>query len=135
MAKYLVTFSDQVNDVQVHGFKVLTETEVNYLEELTLDIVEPFSYSLDNASLEYTNGEDYFSRLEFKEISNDEYKLLKKTFDESFGVFIDEVYLESLVEEEPEDSDDDIEDDDIEDIGLNEGDGSSYESYDDEYDD
>lgn len=110
MAKYLVTFTDQINDIEVTGFKAMTESEVDLFEKLAYSIKWSFSYPLTNYSLDYADGDDYLSRLDFKEISNEEYKALSKTFNEGFGVFINEEFLESLVEEE-EDFIDDEEDD------------------------
>jgi hypothetical protein len=127
MAKYLVTFNDQYNDVELHGFKIMTDKEVESFEELASSITWSFIYPLNGGELEFSNGEDLLSRLEFKEISNEEYKVLSKTFDEEFGVFVTAEYLEELISEEDDFSDDDDDDDDDDD----EFDKSDYD--DDEY--
>jgi hypothetical protein len=111
MAKYLVTFNDQYNDVELHGFKIMTDKEVESFEELASSITWGFIYPLNSGELEFSSGEDLLSRLEFKEISNEEYKVLSKTFDEEFGVFITAEYLEGLISEEDDFSDDEDEDD------------------------
>jgi hypothetical protein len=116
MAKYLVTFNDQYNDVELHGFKIMTDKEVESFEELASSITWSFIYPLNVGELEFSSGEDLLSRLEFKEISNDEYKVLSKTFDEEFGVFVTAEYLEEIISEEDDFSDDEEEDEDDEDF-------------------
>ena len=110
MAKYLVTFTDQINDVEITGFRAMTDKEVELLESLAYSIKWSFSYPLTNLTLEYVDGDDYLTRLDFKEITNEEYKVLNKTFSEGFGIFINEEFLETLVEEEEEELLDDEED-------------------------
>jgi len=110
MAKYLVTFTDQINDVEITGFRAMTDKEVELLESLAYSIKWSFSYPLTNLTLEYVDGDDYLTRLDFKEITNEEYKVLNKTFSEGFGTFINEEFLETLVEEEEEELLDDEED-------------------------
>ena len=128
MAKYLVTFNDQYNDVELHGFKIMTDKEVESFEELASSISWNFIYPLNVGELEFSSGEDLLSRLEFKEISNEEYKVLSKIFDEEFGMFVTADYLEELISEEDDFSDDDDDDDDEFD---DEFDKSDYD--DDEY--
>ena len=125
MAKYLVTFNDQYNDVELHGFKIMTDKEVESFEELASSIEWGFIYPLNSGELEYSSGEDLLSRLEFKEISNEEYKVLSKTFDEEFGVFITAEYLEELISEEEDFSDDEDEDEDEDDF-LEKDDDEDY---------
>jgi len=122
MAKYLVTFNDQINDIEINGFRLMTEKEVESLEELAASINWSFTYPLSNIELEYTSGDDYLDRLEFKEITNEEHKSLKKIFNGSFGVFIGEDYLETLIDdvdsfdnEDDFDDEDDFESDDFDD--------------------
>lgn len=114
MAKYLVTFNDQINDVDIQGFKIMTDKEVDTFEELASSIGWDFIYPLNSIELEFSSGEDLLTRLEFKEISNEEYKALKKVFNEEFGVFITAEYLETLISDESEldEEDDDEYDDD-----------------------
>ena len=99
MAKYLVTFNDQINDIEINGFRLMTEKEVESLEVLAASITWSFTYPLANIELEYTSGDDYLDRLEFKEITNEEHKALKKVFNGKFGIFIGEDYLETLIDD------------------------------------
>jgi hypothetical protein len=119
MAKYIVTFNDQINDVELFGFKLMSEKEVESFEDLSESIRWTFYFPLaNNLELEFSDGNDLLSKLDFKEVSNDEFKSLKKVFGEGFGFFIDEEFLESQLEEEEdeeydqEDSFDDDDDDD-----------------------
>lgn len=115
MAKYLVTFTDQINDVEITGFRAMTDKEVELLESLAYSIKWSFSYPLTHLTLEYANGDDNLTRLDFKEITNEEYKVLNKMFCEPFGVFIDEDFLKTLVEDEEDfEIDDDYFDDEFE---------------------
>jgi hypothetical protein len=127
MAKYLVTFNDQINDIEINGFRLMTEKEVESLEDLAASINWSFTYPLSNIELEYTSGDDYLDRLEFKEITNEEHKALKKVFNGKFGIFIGEDYLETLI--------DDIDsfDDEEEDFDDEEEDFDSFDDEDDDY--
>jgi len=112
MAKFIATFNDTIEDIEINGFTVLTDKEVESFEELASSIEWSFIYPLNVGELEFSSGEDLLSRLEFKEISNEEYKVLSKTFDEEFGVFITAEYLEDLISEEDDFSDDEDDDED-----------------------
>jgi hypothetical protein len=114
MAKYLVTFNDICNEVEITGFSLMTEKEVEAFEQLAESITWEFTYPLiTNAEIEFLSGEDLLSRIEFKEISNEEYKALNKVFNEPFGVFITEEFLQELLDEEEDfDSDEEEEEDD-----------------------
>lgn len=116
MAKYLATFNDALGEIEVNGFVIMTDKEVETFEELASSITWPFNYSLsDEDQLEYNCGDDLLSRVDFKEINPDEAKLLKRLFNNEFGTFIDEEALEKIIGEESEsDEDDDFDDDDIE---------------------
>lgn len=101
MSRFLVTFTDNYNDqLEVNGFKTMTEKEVSKFEELALSITWEFSYQLIDGSLIYLNGDDFLSRFDFKEISKSEYDTLSKLFDGKFGTFIDEESLELIASEE-----------------------------------
>ena len=101
MSRFLVTFTDNYGDqLDIHGFKVMTEKEVSKFEELALSINWEFSYPLIDGSLVYLNGDDLLSRFEFKEISKSEYDLLSKMFDGKFGTFVDDEFLESIANDE-----------------------------------
>jgi len=100
MARQLVTFTDQVNEIDVNGFRVMTDKEVETLEELAASITWGFKYRISDMELGFTSGDDFLSRLDYREVSNEEYKVLKKIFGDDFGTFIGIEYLESLVEDE-----------------------------------
>jgi hypothetical protein len=117
MAKYLVTFSDTINDIEVMGFVMMTDREVENFEELANSITWDFNYKVGEEELSYSSGEDLLSRIEYKEVSNDEFKVLKKLFNADFGVFIGEDDLESIIGEES---------------GEEEEDGDDYRSLDEE---
>jgi hypothetical protein len=115
MARYVAIFTDNHNEeFDVHGFKIMTEREVENFEELAMSITWEFSYLANDEALNYLNGEDFLSRIEFKEISKDEYDSLDKTFGGEFGIFIGEEYLESIIDDEegPEDEEEDWDDED-----------------------
>lgn len=114
MAKYLAKFSSVVNEIEVSGFIVMNDREVENFEELALSITWDFVYEFgeDNEfQLEFSDGEDLLSRVEFKEISLDEVKALKRLFNDEFGTFIGEGFLEQVIGEEDSDFDDEDEDD------------------------
>ena len=115
MAKYLAKFSSVVNEIEISGFVVMNEREVENFEELALSITWGFVYEFgeDNEfQLEFSDGEDLLSRIEFKEISTDEAKALKRLFNDEFGTFIGEAFLEEVIGEEDSEFDEDDEDDD-----------------------
>jgi len=123
MAKYIVTFNDQINDIELFGFKLMTEKEVESFEDLSESIRWTFYFPLANhLELEFSDGNDLLSKLDFKEVSNDEFKYLKKVFGEGFGFFIDEEFLESQLEEEEEELYDQEDDYDQEDSFDNDDD-------------
>lgn len=110
MAKFLVTFSDVLNDVEINGFGLMTDKEVDNFENLANSIGWEFSYKLTDTEVFFLNGEDLISKLDFKEISNDEFKVLKKLFKDKFGTFVDEAYLEGIIGDEDSDVEDLYED-------------------------
>lgn len=124
MGKYLVTFNDVYNEVDINGFKIMTDKEVESFEELASSISWSFTYPLNVGELEFSNGDDLLSRLEFKEITNEEFKLIKKIFNEEFGIFINTEYLEELIDDEEDLDDEDDDDDDDDDLD----DGPSHRS-------
>lgn len=122
MAKYLAIFNDNYDEIELNGFVVMTEKEVENYEELAMSITWPFFFEVGEESIEFSSGEDLLSRIEFKEISNEEAKAIKRLFNEEFGLFIDESFLNQVIGEE-EDYDDD------------EMDYDSDDEYDDDEDD
>jgi len=128
MAKFLVTFTDTLDDIEINGFTVMTEKEVDSFEETAMSITWPFVYAMGQDELEFSSGDDFLSRIDFKEITNEEAKSLKKLFGDSFGVFIDEAFLEEVIGDE-DDSDFDEDEDDIDYMYDNYGD-----DYEEDYD-
>ena len=115
MAKYLAKFSSMVNEIEISGFVVMNEREVENFEELALSITWDFVYEFgedDQFQIEFSDGEDLLSRIEFKEISLDEAKIIKRLFNNEFGTFIGEAFLEEVIGEEDSDFDEDDDDDD-----------------------
>lgn len=115
MAKYLAKFSSVVNEIEISGFVVMNEREVENFEELALSITWDFVYEFgeDNQfQIEFSDGEDLLSRIEFKEINLDEAKIIKRLFNNEFGTFIGEAFLEEVIGEEDSEFDEDDEDDD-----------------------
>ena len=129
MTKFLVTFTDTLDDIEINGFTVMTEKEFNSFEETAMSITWPFVYAMGQDELEFSSGDDLLSRIDFKEITNEEVKSLKKLFGDSFGVFIDEAFLEEVIGYEDESDFDDDEEDDIDDMYDNYGDDNE-EDYD-----
>ncbi len=116
MKKYLAIFNDEHYSVEINGFQVITEKEMDAYEELASSITWDFSFKLgDDKELEFGSGDDLLSKIDFKEISNEEYKILKKTFENGiFGIFISEEYLQTIVSDSDESTiDSDDEDDDF----------------------
>ena len=128
MAKFLVTFTDSLDDIEINGFTVMTEKEVESFEETAMSITWPFVFAMGQDELEFSSGDDFLTRVDFKEITNEEAKSLKKLFGDSFGVFIDEAFLEEVIGDE-DDSDFDDDEDDIDDMYDNYGD-----DYEEDYD-
>lgn len=117
MAKYLAKFSDMLEEIEISGFIIMNDKEVENFEELALSITWDFTYTFgeDNEfELQYSDGEDFLSRIEFKEITADEARLLKRLFNNEFGIFIDEEFLEKVIgDEDSDDFDDEDDDDDV----------------------
>lgn len=115
MAKYLATFSDTIDEIEINGFVIMTDKEVETYEEMASSIAWPFVYNVGEDELEFTSGEDLLTRIEFKEISTEEAKMMKRLFNNEFGVFIDEGFLAEVIGEEDDDEFEDDYDDEFED--------------------
>jgi hypothetical protein len=116
MAKYLATFSDMVNEIEITGFVIMNDKEVENFEELASSITWDFTYDFgedEQFQLEYSSGEDLLSRVEFKELNPDEIKTFKRLFNNKFGIFIGEDFLEQIIGDEDSDFDEDEDEDDI----------------------
>ena len=134
MAKYLVTFNDQINEIEIYGFKTMTEKEVENFEKLAESIIWSFSYKLGSGKkLHFSDGNDFLSKFEFKELTFEEDRNLKKLFNGEFGTFINEDALEQITKED-DDYVDDLDDYD-EDNDYNDKDYRDTDLYsdDDEY--
>ena len=106
MARYLTIFIDNHGEeFDVHGFKIMTDKEQLRFEEIATSITWPFAYYANSESLNYSNGEDFLSRIEFKEISKAEYDSFEKSLGGEFGTFITEEYLVSVLNGEDEEVD------------------------------
>ena len=131
MAKFIATFNDTIEDIEINGFTVLTDKEVEEYEDLAYSITWPFTFKMGGYELEFSNGEDLLGRIDFKEISFEDSKSLKKLFNNEFGFFIGLDFLESIVEEE-----DDYDGDDEDEFDEDGYDGYGSNFYDDdEFDD
>jgi hypothetical protein len=120
MAKFLVTFTDTLDDIEINGFTVMTEKEYESFEETAMSIAWPFVYAMGQDELEFSNGNDFLSRIDSKEITNEEAKTIKRLFGDLFGVFIYEDFLQDVIGDE--DDFDDEDEDDIDDMYDNYGD-------------
>lgn len=118
MAKILAIFNDSINEVDlnvdINGFIIMTNKEMEDYEETASSITWPFTYQLGELELEFVSGDDLLTRIDFKEISNEEAKIFKRLFNDEFGTFITEDELHNIIGDEDldeEESDDDIYDD------------------------
>jgi len=112
MAKYLAIFTDNLEGNDINGFVIMTEKEVDTYEHLANSITWEIKFPMEDLELIYADGEELLSKIEFKEISQEEYKVIKKLFNLKFGFFIDEEFLINMVNEEEDFDDEDEEDDD-----------------------
>lgn len=115
MAKYLATFSDTIDEIEINGFVIMTDKDVETYEEMASSIAWPFVYNVGEDELEFTSGEDLLTRIEFKEISTEEAKMMKRLFNNEFGVFISEGFLAEVIGDEDDDEFEDDYDDEFED--------------------
>jgi hypothetical protein len=116
-----------LDEIEINGFTVMSDKEVENFEELAASINWPFVYKMGADELEYSSGEDLLSRIEFKEITNEEAKTFKRLFNNEFGVFITESFLEEVIGDEDEIDFDD--DDDIDNLYDNYGDEDDDDNY------
>ncbi len=106
----------------------MTDKEVDEYEELTYSITWPFSYNIGEYEVEFSNGDELLTKIEFKEITIEESKTLKKVFNNKFGVFIGLDFLKSIVGEEDDlNSGDEFSDDGYDGYGTNFYDEDEYD--------
>lgn len=120
MAKILAIFNDSINEVDlnvdINGFIVMTNKQMEDYEEIASSITWPFTYQLGELELEFGSGDDLLTRIDFKEISTEEAKTFKRLFNDEFGTFITEDELHNIIGDEDlddEESDDIYDDEDI----------------------
>lgn len=115
MAKYLVTFNDIIDEsIEVSGFVVMNGSDFTHFEELANSITWAFSHEFEDGSeLYYSNGESFLSSITSKELNPEEVKTFKRLFNNEFGFFIGEAFLQKVIGDEDEDYDDFEEDDNI----------------------
>ena len=115
MAKILAIFNDSIQEVDlnvdVQGFVIMTNKEMEDYEEIASSITWPFTYKFNELEFEFANGEDLLTRIDFREISNEEAKAFKRLFNDEFGIFISEDELHTIIGDE-EDLDEESDDDD-----------------------
>jgi hypothetical protein len=98
MIKYLATYTDTINGLDIFGFMVMSDKDMGRYESLVMSITWSFSYNVSEFDyLDFMDGEEYLSRIEFKEITDDEYVSIKNVFGEKFGTFIDEDYIKIIL--------------------------------------
>jgi hypothetical protein len=117
MARYLAIFTDNHGEeFDVHGFKIMTAKEVSKFEDTASSITWDFEYYANSEALTYSNGDDFLSRIEFKEITKEEYDVIDKVFGGEFGTFISEEYLKTILDgDDGQDATEYSNDDDYED--------------------
>jgi hypothetical protein len=89
----------------------MTNKEMEDYEEIASSITWPFTYKFNELEFEFANGEDLLTRIDFREISNEEAKTFKRLFNDEFGIFISEDELHTIIGDE-EDLDEESDDDD-----------------------
>jgi len=119
MARILAIYNDSIEEVDlnvdIQGFMVMTNKEMQDYEELASSITWPFTYKLGELELDFGSGDDLLTRIDFREISNEEAKSFKRLFNDMFGTFITEDELHNIIGDEDlneESEDDDYDDDD-----------------------
>ena len=121
MAKFLAIFNDTTyDDIQVSGFRIMTDKEIDKYEQLASSITWGFTIGDKDKGLYYSSGEEILSRIDYKEITKAEGEEIQKLFGSDFGFFITEDYLNDVASDA--DEDEDYYDDEDE----------AYENYDDE---
>jgi len=113
MSKYLATYSDNINNVDVFGFMLMSDNGMERYENLAMSITWGFSYNVSEFdSIEFIDGEEYLSKVEFKELTDEEFTAINNVFGDKFGTIISEDFLKMVLSDE-ESIDDDYENLDI----------------------
>ena len=115
MAKIIAIYSDSIEDVDINvdinGFIIMTNKEMEEYIELASSITWPFTYNVGELEISFSSGDDLLSRIDFREISNEEAKIFKRLFNDEFGIFISEDELHTIIGDE-EDLDEESDDED-----------------------
>ena len=122
MAKYVAIFNDSIDDIEINGFALMTEKELKDYEELASSITWSFDYPMGDTAIAFENGDELLSRIDFYEVSNEEFNSIKRVFNCEMGVFVDIIFLENIVDEEDDYDDDDDDDDE----SYSDGDDNDY---------
>jgi len=113
MARYLAIFNDNHGDeFDVNGFRIMTDKEVTSFEDIATSITWEFAFYANSESLNYSNGEDLLSRIEYKEIDKEQYTIIDKVFGGEFGTFIGEEYLQTILDGDSEIDEEDFDESD-----------------------
>jgi hypothetical protein len=113
MKKCVAIFYDCLGSIDVNGFMTMTDKEAEDYERLLSEITWEIVYDAYDEELVYSSGEEILSLIEFKDITNEEYKMFERLFGGKFGVFIDAAFLSSIIKQDSRDTDDmDEEEDD-----------------------
>lgn len=104
MAKIIAIYSDSIEDVDINvdinGFIIMTNKEMEEYIELASSITWPFTHNVGELEMSFSSGDDLLTRIDFKEISNEEAKTFKRLFNDEFGIFISEDELHTIIGDE-----------------------------------
>jgi hypothetical protein len=113
MSKYLATYSDTLNNVDVFGFMLMSDKDMERYESLAMSITWSFSYNVSEVDyIDFIDGEEYLSKVEFKELTDEEFTAINNVFGDKFGMIISEDFLKIVLSDE-ETIDDDYQNLDI----------------------
>lgn len=108
MRKYLAIYSDNINNVDILGLKLMSDKDMERYENLATSITWSFSYNLSEFDYaDFVDGEDYLNKIEFKEITNEEFNIINSLLGSKFGYFIDEDVLKNIISDDTIDNDSD----------------------------
>jgi hypothetical protein len=102
MARYLVTFNDTYDNVIVTGFSTMTDDEIDEYEDILNSIT--WEFSINDGALVYSNGEDFLTRIDFKELNKTDADAIQHVFNGEFGTVIGIEYLKKVLNGESETS-------------------------------
>lgn len=100
--------SNWADEMDVEGFAMLEKSEADKLKKTLKNFKREFTVCIGtNEEIDYEKGSDMLDELEFKKISEEEYKTVKKLFGTSGGHdFVDIVSeLETMDQDDEEDQD------------------------------